>query len=133
MQNKKIGICIYANLFLSGALNQILKRIVQRPRPTEFRLIDESGYSFPSGHSMAAMSFYGFLIYITFNSNLNSKYKWGITIILSLLILLIGISRIYLGVHYASDVIAGFCISVSYLIIFTKIIKKYLWEVRCDE
>ena len=51
----------------------------------------------------------------------------------SILILLIGISRIYLGVHYASDVIGGFCLSVSYLIIFTRIIEDYLWEVNEDE
>lgn len=133
VKKKRFFYLVSLNLINTILCNQVLKLIFTRERPFEHALINESGYSFPSGHSMAAMSFYGFLIYITFHSKLSDKYKWGITIILSLLILLIGISRIYLGVHYASDVIAGFCISVSYLIIFTKIIKKYLWEVRCDE
>ena len=77
---------------------------------------------------MASMSFYGLLIYIIYRSNLPTKWKIVLISLLSVLILLIGISRIYLGVHFVSDVIAGFCLSVSYLIIFTKIIEKYLWR-----
>lgn len=126
IKNKKIGICIYANLFLSGALNQILKRIVQRPRPTEFRLIDESGYSFPSGHSMVSTAFYGLLIYIIYKKVKNPYLKISLIILLSLLIFCIGISRIYLGVHYTSDVLAGFLISISYLIVFTNSIKYFV-------
>ena len=91
---------------------------------TEFRIIDESGYSFPSGHSIVSMAFYGFLIYLIYKNIQNKYLKWILCIILSILIILIGISRIYLGVHYASDVIGGFCFSIGYLVIFTKIIKK---------
>lgn len=133
IKKKKFFYIISLNLINTILCNQGLKLLFTRERPPELAVISESGYSFPSGHSMAAMSFYGFLIYITFRSNLSSKYKWMISVLLSVLILLIGISRIYLGVHYASDVIAGFCISVSYLIIFTKMIKNYLWEVKPNE
>ena len=64
IQDKKIGLCIGANLGASTILNQILKYIFQRPRPTEYRIINETGYSFPSGHSMVSMAFYGYLIYL---------------------------------------------------------------------
>lgn len=130
IKNKKIGICIYANLFLSTGLNQILKRIVQRPRPTEFRLIDETGYSFPSGHSMVSAAFYGLLIYIIFKKVKNTYLKTFLISLLILLIIAIGTSRIYLGVHYTSDVLAGFLISISYLIVFTNSVKCYIIDTE---
>lgn len=120
LKNKKYAISIAGNLMLITLLNQLLKYIVQRPRPDGYRLIYESGYSFPSGHSMISMAFYGYLIYLSFKLIKNDKVKWIVSVILGLLILLIGISRIYLGVHYASDVISGFLISILYLIIFIK-------------
>ena len=126
IRNKKIGFCIFLNLAIIGALNQILKNIVQRPRPTEYGLINQSGYSFPSGHSMASVAFYGFLIYLIFKKVKNKKVRNTVIFCLALLIFLIGISRIYLGVHYTSDVLAGFLISVSYLMIFTSIIDDYI-------
>ncbi len=130
IKNKKIGISICLNLLIATILNILLKNILQRPRPTEYRLIDESGYSFPSGHSMVSMAFYGFLIYLIYKYVKNSKLKWTLIIILSTLIFSIGISRIYLGVHYTSDVLGGFLISISYLIIYTRIIKKFIIDVK---
>ena len=59
IKNKKIGISVILNLAIITVLNQLLKRIVQRPHPTEFRIVEESGYSFPSGHSRVSMAFYG--------------------------------------------------------------------------
>ena len=126
IKNKKIGILIWINLAISTIINQILKNIIQRPRPTEFRIINENGYSFPSGHSMASAAFYGFLIYLIYKKVKNKYLKWTLISLLSILIILIGASRVYLGVHYTSDVIAGILISTSYLIMFISIIKKYL-------
>lgn len=128
IKNKKIGVAIFANLGIAAMLNQILKRIVQRPRPEEFRIINESGYSFPSGHSMVSMAFYGFIIYLVYKNIKNKYLKWTLITFLGILIVSIGMSRIYLGVHYTSDVIAGFLISISYLIIYTSIIKKFIFE-----
>lgn len=127
-KNKLMGFFIVLNLALSAALNQLLKHIVQRPRPTEYRLIDESGYSFPSGHSMVSTAFYGLFIYLIFKNVKNKYIKWGSIVFLSILIISIGVSRIYLGVHYTSDVLAGFLISISYLVIYTSIINDYLDE-----
>lgn len=124
IKNKKIKWSIPVNLACSTAVNFILKNIIQRPRPTEFRIIDESGYSFPSGHSMASMAFYGYLIYLIFKYVKNRNIKIVSIFVLSVLIFLIGVSRIYLGVHYTSDVLGGFLLALSYLAVYTGILKS---------
>ena len=124
VKDKKYSKLIMLNLALSFILNRILKLIIARPRPPRLRLVIENGYSFPSGHSMVSFAFYGFLIYLI-NKNLkNKKIKYPLIILLSLLILLIGISRIYLGVHYVTDVLGGYIIGLIYLIVFIKVLKK---------
>ena len=128
IKNKKIGVSIFSNLVIVTILNQLLKGILQRPRPTEYRIIEETGYSFPSGHSMISMAFYGYLIYLIYKYVKNKYIKWISIVVLSLLICTIGISRIYLGVHYTSDVLGGFLISLSYLIVYTLIVNRYLLE-----
>ena len=125
-KNKKYGLLSFCNLVFIVLLNQGLKLLFERPRPIEWMLIEESGYSFPSGHAMVSAAFYGILIYLIWQTNIDKKYKIIWTVILSILILLIGLSRIYLGVHYASDIIAGFTISLSYVIISTTLINFYL-------
>ena len=128
IKNKKIGISILSNVALVTVLNQLIKRILQRPRPTEYRIIEETGYSFPSGHSMVSMAFYGYFIYLIYKYVKNKYVKWISISLLSLLICAIGISRIYLGVHYTSDVLGGFLISISYLIIYISAANKFIIE-----
>ena len=128
IRNKKIPIAVFLNLVIVAGLNFLFKNILQRPRPTEFRLINETGFSFPSGHSMVSLAFYGLFIYLIYKYIKNKKLKWGLICVLSVLIILIGISRIYLGVHYTSDVIGGFLLGVSYLIIYIKCINSFLFE-----
>ena len=67
VKNKKDSRCIALNLILVFLLNRILKFIIARPRPEILRLVPEDGYSFPSGHAMVSMGFYGFLIYLIYN------------------------------------------------------------------
>ena len=128
IKNKKIGVSIFSNLVIVTILNQLLKGILQRPRPTEYRIIEETGYSFPSGHSMISMAFYGYLIYLIYKYVKNKYIKWISIVVLSLLICTIGISRIYLGVHYTSDILGGFLISISYLVIFISAVNKFIIE-----
>ena len=128
IKNKKIGLSIFSNLVIITVLNQLLKRILQRPRPTEFRIIEETGYSFPSGHSMVSMAFYGYLIYLIYKYVENKYVKWTSIVLLSILICSIGVSRIYLGVHYTSDVLGGFLVSISYLILFISTVNKFVIE-----
>ena len=128
IKDKKIGISIITNLGIVTILNQIIKFIMQRPRPTEFRIIEETGYSFPSGHSMVSLAFYGYLIYLIYKYINNKHLKRTLIIILSVLICIIGVSRIYLGVHYTSDVLGGFLISISYLIIYISASNKFIIE-----
>lgn len=128
IKDKKIGITIPINLALAALTNFTLKNILQRQRPIEHRIIDEKGYSFPSGHSMIGMAFYGFLIYLIYRKVKNKYIKWTLIMGLILLIVTVGVSRIYLGVHYTSDVIAGFLVAFSYLTIYTKAIKEILFD-----
>ncbi len=95
-------------LLLSTAANVVLKRIINRPRPDWERLIAVDTLSYPSGHSMSAMAFYGFLIYLCVRYEMTMWVRIVTVTSLALLILLIGVSRIYLGVHFPSDVVAGY-------------------------
>ena len=133
IKDKKIGISIITNLGIVTILNQIIKFIMQRPRPTEFRIIEETGYSFPSGHSMVSLAFYGYLIYLIYKYINNKHLKRTLIIILSVLICTIGVSRIYLGVHYTSDVLGGFLISFAYLIIYIELVNKFVLEKNKDD
>ncbi len=120
--NRKDGIYISIGLILITLIQIVLKNIFSRPRPIGINLINETGYSYPSGHSLTAMAFYGFLIYLICKSNIKSKNI--LVIILSIIILLIGISRIYLGVHFTSDVLCGYTVSLLFLIIYITLIER---------
>ena len=84
IKNKRIGASITLNLASSAFINHIIKEIVQRPRPPiELRMVEESSFSFPSGHAMTSATFYGLIIYFVFKKVKNKKLKNTICIILS--------------------------------------------------
>lgn len=125
VKNRKIGLAVSLSIGLSALVNFIAKNIIQRTRPLEeFRLIKESGFSFPSGHSITSMVFYGFLIYLVSEFVKNKKVKYVLTILFSILIVLIGLSRVYLGVHYITDILGGFTLGLIFLILYISIYKK---------
>ena len=118
---KRPGWFCTVNLALAVLLNVVLKTLIQRPRPEGFRLAVESGFSFPSGHSMAAMAFFGLIVWMVWHYEQDRRQRLLLTVAFSAVIVMIGISRIYLGVHYASDVLGGFCASIIWLVFYTKL------------
>ncbi|MDQ6756434.1 MAG: phosphatase PAP2 family protein [Bacteroidota bacterium] len=110
---------------LSGLLLMFfLKFIFQRDRPLSPLLSAAQGYSFPSGHATMAITFYGLLIFLVWRNIKNTLLKFTYTILLVLLIIVIGISRVYLRVHYASDVLAGFCVGLMWLLFSLWLLNK---------
>ena len=124
---KKYRFTIIPNTLIAVGVSQILKRVIGRTRPIGIALIEETGYSFPSGHSMVSFAFYGLIIYLIYKSKLNNKLKTALIILFMLIIFNIGLSRIYLGVHYTTDVIGGYMLGFITLTIFIELIyKKYI-------
>lgn len=113
-KNKDIAKQLLVYMIVISLIKEVLKYLFMRPRPTMMWLIEATGYSFPSGHSTLSLCFYGLCIYFLMKSTL--PYKRILSMSLIILIFCIGVSRIYLGVHYFSDVLAGFLLGLSYLI-----------------
>jgi undecaprenyl-diphosphatase len=123
LNNKKTSFLISLNLLIVHLFNRFLKYIYNRTRP-EFTIIEETGSSLPSGHAMCAIAFYGLLIYLN-NKLVNDKTQRIIfNIFMVLLIILIGFSRIYLNVHYFTDIMFGYAFGLLTLLIFINIIKN---------
>jgi len=101
-----------------------LKNFFQRDRPLTPLFEAARGYSFPSGHATMSITFYGLLIFLVWLNIKNVWLKWLFTILLALLIAFIGISRVYLRVHYTSDVLAGFSIGLMWLLLSLWILGK---------
>ena len=103
------------NLTLAGILIVTFKNIYQRPRPEILHLVEEKGFSFPSGHSLSVTIMVGTLIVILSQRIKNTTWRKVVQILLSLYIFSVLVSRIYLGVHYPSDVIASLCVGLGVL------------------
>ncbi|HZK43521.1 MAG TPA: phosphatase PAP2 family protein [Syntrophomonadaceae bacterium] len=123
---------IYLNLCLLGSwqLMRLLKEYFARPRPSGEHLTIATSMSFPSGHAMLAIAFYGFIAYLlakripSVNGKILSWILWG------LFIILIGLSRVYLNVHYPSDILAGYIFGGLNLWIFIRIYKWHSSQIR---
>lgn len=128
-RKRKLAFYSFFNLLTVFVINQVLKALFSRARPSDFMIIEEDGYSFPSGHAQASMAFYGLIIYFLYHSNLPKKWRNLLIGFLVFLIILVGVTRVYLGVHYVSDVLAGYLVSYVYLTIYLHIFENNLKEV----
>ena len=116
-QWKMESFLMLGNLALAGILIVTFKNIYQRPRPEILHLVDEKGFSFPSGHSLAVTIMVGTLIVI-FSQRIKDKlWKRIVQILLGFYLLSVLVSRVYLGVHYPSDVLASLCVGLGVLFI----------------
>ncbi|MGD6801985.1 phosphatase PAP2 family protein [Rossellomorea vietnamensis] len=105
------------NMFGISAITKGLKLLFQRGRPEELAQYDGTGFSFPSGHTTGAVTLYGFLIYLVVRSHLNKKLKWLVSTSLVIWVLTVAISRIFVEVHYFTDIIAGLVIGLLWLLV----------------
>ncbi|ANU11854.1 phosphoesterase [Planococcus antarcticus DSM 14505] len=111
-------------------LTVLLKNLYIRERPSINPDIDAIGYSFPSGHSMGSLIFYGFLIYLIIRTRQRSWIRWLFVAILTMLIVMIGSSRIYLGAHFPSDVLGGYIAGLIWLILSLIALEWIQWHSR---
>ena len=108
------------------AIYKPFKHIILRARPDEsLHLISQGGYSFPSGHSVTSVIFYGLLLYLIQKNCKNETLRNILSVICAFLAIIIGPSRIYVGVHWPTDVLAGWCIGGVVLIIAMALVNKY--------
>ncbi len=112
------------SLAAGQVVKQIMKLVMMRTRPN-IALIHAEGFSFPSGHATTAIIFFSLIIYF-FKDDIKKKFLKNLFIAANvLMILLIGFSRVYLGVHWASDVIGGFCLGLGLVVVFILLSKIY--------
>ena len=118
-------------LILAVTSNMMLKRFIDRARPGIEHMVSVETLSYPSGHAMSAMAFYGFLIYLCTKFRISKVWKTCLIVLLSFIILSIGISRIYLGVHFPTDIAGGFIAGLIW-VVFCILILNLIEIFRSD-
>ena len=124
LKNKKLPLYTIINLVSVFLTSQIFKAIIRRTRPTGVFLTRATGYSFPSGHAMVSFAYFTFIAYSLCEKINNNLLKMIIKVLTTILIISIGFSRIYLGVHYITDIIGGYLLGITYLMLFLNIREK---------
>ncbi len=116
IKHDRLGYAAGLTVSLIGSLmgSYAIKLLIERPRPLA-PILDVAGYAFPSMHAACAMGLYGFLIYAVVRLMHPPHHRAPIVALLSALILLIGISRVYLGAHYPSDIVGGFVVGAVFV------------------
>ncbi|WP_186672757.1 phosphatase PAP2 family protein [Sporosarcina sp. BP05] len=110
----------------SVLLNSALKSYFKRERPSIHRILDANGFSFPSGHSMMAFALYAIIAYIAWRNVKTTMNRVVLVLFTAFMIIMIGTSRIYLGVHYPSDIVGGFAASAIWVTIAISVYGYFL-------
>lgn len=131
----KLGVPAAIMAVISVATYSILKLLFNRPRPDRaLWLVVQHDTSFPSGHSLNCLVFYGTIFYLIFTGYYRTKYRTPILVLLAVLIFSIGISRIYLGVHYPTDIVGGWSLGIFMLMLFSFWVdRNSIVSTRIDE
>ncbi|MFD0716677.1 phosphatase PAP2 family protein [Paenibacillus sp. GCM10027626] len=116
-----------------AVLNEALKMLYQRNRPELHRLIEETGFSFPSGHSMAAFTFYAVLAFLLWRHTKSLLGRLLLVVLAAVMIVMIGLSRVYLGVHFPSDIIGGYWISACWTWVCLSAFRQYKGKRRQNQ
>ena len=124
IKEKKYSIILGINYILSFILSFLTKIIISRPRPLNSIIPYPDQYSFPSGHTLTSIAFYIMLYYLISKTINNKIFKNSLLILIVMLLILIAFSRIYLGVHYFSDVIGGIILGILFISMNINILKK---------
>lgn len=127
VKNKLYSYILIVNYAVIGLITFLVKSIIMRPRPLVALIEIPLSYSFPSGHTLTSIFFYILLWYLI-TLNKNNKIKIPLFILFSLLAILVSFSRIYLGVHYFSDVMGGIIYSIPCLLCTLNILNKNFKE-----
>jgi undecaprenyl-diphosphatase len=122
-KQKDLTLIIVLGVAGAGIANVILKLLFHRDRPSSWHpMIVESGFSFPSGHAMLSAAAITAIVIALWRT----KWRWPALIIGGLFVLLVGVSRLYLGVHYPSDIIAGWCVSIAWVVLIGYLIDSHI-------
>lgn len=131
---KRYGVPLTLSTLAGVAVYKPLKHIALRARPDRaLHLVEQGGYSFPSGHSVTSVLFYGLAIYLLQKHCQNEKLRKIMTAVCGFLIVFTGPSRIYVGVHWPTDVMAGWCIGGAVLIFAILILEKIYSQKSCNK
>lgn len=131
---KKYKILLLANVSVTVLVNQVLKHIIERPRPPLVeRLVTQNGFSYPSGHAMTSTCLYGILIYIINKEIKNKIIKCTLIALCMFMIISIGLSRIFVRVHYPSDVLSGCLLTITLLVATIGVVNHFLERGKSNE
>lgn len=129
----RYGIPVSAGAFFITLLNKGVKLIFKRPRPdVSLHLIEQGGYSFTSGHSITSMVVFGFLIFLVRKYVEDKRATDLLTVLLCVPLVFIGLSRIYMGVHFPTDVLGGWCLGLAILMVMISIEDHVSSKKQCS-
>jgi undecaprenyl-diphosphatase len=111
-----------------GLSVRFAKTFISRARPADVAYYEVEHFSFPSGHATTAMALFGLLAYFFYRHNRKSPYRKFIVWIAAILIIMVGFSRIYLGVHFLSDVLAGFLLGLLWVMVGVSVVEVLLYR-----
>jgi undecaprenyl-diphosphatase len=128
LRSKAYSFAILSSFTAMWVLNTLIKEILQRERPSLQHLVEAGGYSFPSGHAMISMGFFGMIFAIwAMERKIRGRSLFLPCVLGALLILLIGLSRVYLGVHFPTDIVGGYIAGIIWLVFTVPVI---YWRAR---